>query len=549
MSLFDALLLDPAPFHIWIANRTDLQRGTGTASDPFHGGMVGGVSQFDTIMNLTQVAQANVVVHLGPGTFVTKGFTDGVAGGWQIKTAMKILGSGIDVTVLQIDNSSVTAGKHVFAIAHALQSGTTVDAAEVADLSIDCNCGGAAASAFGAVRLLGNHARVRRVKVLKWGTLSTSVRAFGIACLTGDAGSSVFGVDNVGIEDCYALSPVTTLASAIATAFSVGGWDYALPAGREVEGKSPFIRNCYVDGGITTPSVSIGTGARTTVVALSLGWCRGGVAEGNQIYNVDVGGPYQTNKSIRDSVVRNNFMKNVAFGLLFDVGQLGVAMNSSAAQAVVASGVGTVSAGGINVTTAGLTAGDRVALDTGIPGTYLVTSVNTGANSFTIASSASPGTYSVTTVKRVLGVGRAIVDGNIIEMPTGSTNSIGIQIKDNQASAALPDYTNGDLIVRGNKLRLVDGVTPASGDNAYGLELQGAKNVQVANNVVDLKLNVLPTTPQPLQNSRCGNASYFNDLTSSGVLIQGYKSDAPTKKYDELATLTEDAFVLAFAED
>ena len=52
MSLLDALLLDPAPFHIWVAVRSDLQRGSGTVSDPFHGGMVAGLSQFDTIMTM-----------------------------------------------------------------------------------------------------------------------------------------------------------------------------------------------------------------------------------------------------------------------------------------------------------------------------------------------------------------------------------------------------------------------------------------------------------------------------------------------------------------
>ena len=194
MSLLEALLLDPAPFQVWVADRKDKQRGTGTASDPLNGGLDrSGVSQFDTVMNLTQVAQVNVVVHLGPGTFVTKGFADGVAGGWQIKAGMKILGSGIDVTTLKVDNANVTVGSHVFAIAHALQSGTTVDAAEVADLSIDCNCGGANAAAFGAIRLLGNNARVRRVKVTNWGTISSTVNAFAIACLTGDVGRDMAG--------------------------------------------------------------------------------------------------------------------------------------------------------------------------------------------------------------------------------------------------------------------------------------------------------------------------------------------------------------------
>ena len=42
MSLLDALLLDPAPFDVWVALRSDGIRGRGTQSDPFAGGAVQG---------------------------------------------------------------------------------------------------------------------------------------------------------------------------------------------------------------------------------------------------------------------------------------------------------------------------------------------------------------------------------------------------------------------------------------------------------------------------------------------------------------------------
>ena len=92
MSLFDALLLDPAPFQIWIANRTDKLRGSGTAADPYHGGLDGlGVSQFDTVMLLPQVAQSNVVIHLGPGTFVTAGYAADVAGARNLQALNNVV--------------------------------------------------------------------------------------------------------------------------------------------------------------------------------------------------------------------------------------------------------------------------------------------------------------------------------------------------------------------------------------------------------------------------------------------------------------------------
>ena len=63
MSLLDALLLDPAPFQIWIADRNDRQKGSGTASDPFDGGL--SAAKFDAIMSqivlVLCVAPARVV--------------------------------------------------------------------------------------------------------------------------------------------------------------------------------------------------------------------------------------------------------------------------------------------------------------------------------------------------------------------------------------------------------------------------------------------------------------------------------------------------------
>ena len=550
-------------------------------TDPYHAGLnAAGVSQFDSIMNLLQVAQANVVIHLGPGTFVTKGFIDNV-GGWQIRAGMKILGSGVDVTILQVDNSTVATGAHVFAISHPVktggQAGTQVDAAEVSDLTVDCGSGATGAAA-GAIRLLGNNARVRRVKIQKWGTNSTSVRGFGIVCLTGDPANGSFGVDNTGIEDCYAVEPAAGVTNSIATAFSVGDWTYAAPSGREPEGKSPFIRNCYVDGAkpganpgdapyafVPTTAIPSGSVAAnrslSTLVALSFCWCRGGVAEGNQIYNVDVGGPYQTSKSIRDGIVRNNFYKNVAFGPYFDLGQVSstnLIQGGSPSTSLSWSGsYGTVGTSGSLLDLSTLRIGERVAIVAGggFTGTYVVQSVSPSSSPPTfqvLTPNPSPSATTVTSVARIFGLGRVILEGNILELPgfgvVGTAVPIGFQVLDNQSSAQPPDSNNGDVIVRGNKIRLVDGIAPTSSDKAYGGEVRGAKNLQVQNTVIDLFLTAFPTLPQPMQNVRCGSATYLNNRTSAGTLVQGVNEASPPRKYDELETLTEDAFVLAFAE-
>jgi len=98
MPLTDALLLDAAPFNVWIAARTDGIKGCGTTpGDPFDGSTQ---SRFDAVMQTiaAQFPGKKVAIHLGPGTFETRGYPN--SGGWQIKAGMRILGSGIDVTTI-----------------------------------------------------------------------------------------------------------------------------------------------------------------------------------------------------------------------------------------------------------------------------------------------------------------------------------------------------------------------------------------------------------------------------------------------------------------
>ena len=110
MGLLEALLLDPLRVNVWIAARTDSVAGTGTQNDPYDGSTA---VKFDALMNgLGTYAR----VLLGPGMFQTNGYADGVSGGWQIKYGMKIVGSGIDVTTLQLTASATNA--HYFAIGH-----------------------------------------------------------------------------------------------------------------------------------------------------------------------------------------------------------------------------------------------------------------------------------------------------------------------------------------------------------------------------------------------------------------------------------------------
>src|SRR5207245_5208862 len=118
---------------------------------------------------------------------------------------MKIIGSGIDVTTLCLVGQPGTC----YAIGHDFTAGT-IDYFEVSDLTIDSNLMIPVATgntACGAVRVMGNHARVRRIKVINWGTKSSSRPCFVIAVITADPPSGVTGVTDCGIEECIAITP------------------------------------------------------------------------------------------------------------------------------------------------------------------------------------------------------------------------------------------------------------------------------------------------------------------------------------------------------
>jgi hypothetical protein len=200
VSILDALLLDPYRIFVWVAYRTDGVAGSGTQNDPYDGSTA---TKLDTILNNLA---ANTRIHFGPGTFQINGYQDGATSGW-LKSGMRIVGSGINVTTLQMVGAATT-NKHYFAIGHPFSSGgqpNLMDYFEISGLTIDCNLAGATTqTACGAVRVMGNHARVRQIKVIKWGNKASAPACFVIAVITADPASAVTGVTDCGIEECIA---------------------------------------------------------------------------------------------------------------------------------------------------------------------------------------------------------------------------------------------------------------------------------------------------------------------------------------------------------
>jgi hypothetical protein len=503
MSLSDALLLDPTPFDVWVAYRTDGLRGSGTLNDPLDGS-----PRLDTsrsVTNLTnsgQEATATSSAHgYSNGDVVT---IAGVTGAGADRWNGTFSGSGIDLTTLCLVGAP-TANAHSYAIGHALTTGNPaqpnlMDFLEVSDLTIDCNAviPTATAAACGAIRAFGNHMRIFRVRVVNWGTNATTVPCFALSVLTADRTASLAEVADCGIESCVVERPATSPATAPVTALHVGGKE-AMSSNAEAFGKAPCIRNCFVDGGWPASTME----SR----GVSMSWCRGGVVEGNHVHNTKYGGPYSEKTSTRDLVVRNNFYKNVAKGPYWNLGQSGASSLGSGSLARS----GTV--GTVTITNHGLAAGDRVKLttsDSSLDGVYRVVSVS--GNDFTVTmANSGPTSATVNSAYRVFSTDKLVVEGNIVELATGSNGAIAVHVHDNATAALTPDYAHGEVIIRNNKVRYLDGSFDAS-NAGYALHANGAKSLLPQNNVVEC------VPANPIRNQRSGSVSYFNNRTPGGVL-------------------------------
>ncbi len=239
--------------------------------------------------------------------FFTVHRSDGTPAGssWQPKPNMAIVGSGIDVTHLQLITDAAGSGTHYFAIG--APTTVCVDFLEISDLTIDCNLPPDREIACGAIRVMGHHVRIRDVKCVNWGSRTSAQPGFVIALLVADpdADSPWPAVDNAGMENCIALAPSANSTTGVMNILHLGGRELAaVVTGSFARG--PFIRNCWVDAG--SPALA------TEFRAPSVGGCQGGIVEGNQIHNVEIGGPHLRHLNSREAIIRNNSYRNVLIG-------------------------------------------------------------------------------------------------------------------------------------------------------------------------------------------------------------------------------------------
>ncbi len=222
MPLLDSFLFEGYRVNVWVAFRTDGITGSGTLNDPYDGS---DPDVFDELMNgfpdlVTETT--GVRVNLGPGIFETRGFADSQpTAGWQPVARMKIVGSGVDVTTLKLV-SNASDDEQCFAVAHKNDI------------------------AAGAVRIKGSHSRIRRLKVINWGSRSAEKQCHVISAIIGDPLASTPSVFDAMIDECIVISPGEDTLGPI-TLLNIGGKDdvHVQP---EAFGESAVIRNCFING-------------------------------------------------------------------------------------------------------------------------------------------------------------------------------------------------------------------------------------------------------------------------------------------------------------
>jgi hypothetical protein len=557
---------------------------------------------------------------------------------WETKTGMKIIGSGIDITILKLVGATLVTGDNHKAVGSQSVTGAHLtDFCEVSNFTVDCNMDGQpqtqdydyAHVACGAVMLSGSHVRIRRVKAIHFGTKAIDVECFVIGLMLAHP-EYPEAVDS-GIEDCIAIQPCqqnireTTVMHVIGGSDSVGGF-------LQRYSRAPFIRNCYVDCAfqnsvwafpnneslrftvtehppgsgtwwgtftgkhkhgrtmgqwvrlhvtgtvglewdgyfqiVDTPSdyaLSVALLSSTPpnqpaqwstwcgvfFQALAVALCRSAIVEGNRVYNAFIGGPYQDFYNIREVIIRNNYYRNVVIGVYFYMGG-----ESAVVRLIELTHIGTTA----TATTPFphlLIVGDRVHISGAGPneynGIFEITTMPVDihgdpiTNKFTYTTVYPPtgdGGSSVD-MQRVWGLDRLVVENNVIELSAdlldsgdyGATNGA-VDLVDRGLIPVPPPYVHGDVIVKNNHVRHVDGLmNPSFASPA--ITIYSANRVIAEDNVVDLVM------ANPLRTARCGSVHFLNNRNSAGVLIPGYNLDT-SRHYDELETAIADAFILAF---
>jgi hypothetical protein len=260
----------------WVSPSTNTFN-LGTLPDPFDGSTE---PKFDGVMNSMP---PNCMIHLLSGTYQTSGTQTNA---WTIKTGQRIMGSGIDKTIIHLNYYTVG----VYGIGNpggASGSGTNI---EFSDLTVD----GSGTLNYSGIAFYGDHSAIRRVKAINFNSVG-EIFPLAIFGYSPQLSYSFYSEGNV-IEECEVITTNSGNFSAIAMA---GGPSQYL---------SGAIRNNRVIGNRPT-----GYNSR---FAINVACTHDVVVEGNYAYGTDAGIYSDSGPNTNLTVLHNSF-QNVWVGLLF----------------------------------------------------------------------------------------------------------------------------------------------------------------------------------------------------------------------------------------
>lgn len=309
---------------VWISPVGTDNTGSGTAADPY---VCSSQSSFDALMDGSTIP-TNSIIHLMAGTFLTQGQI-------EVKSAWKVRGAGIDVTIVRIvPLSSAPAGGYVHAFGgpawyyNTTGFGGVGDGVEVSDMTIDCNLQNQAIStACGAVFLQGANTKISRVKAINWGSTSSGTENFIFDISAGWL--NPMAITNCLIEDCIVEQPAQVTLQQGSDGFVIGG-DVSAAGSSPTNSFSVAgscwvcgaeIRDCRISGVNVGDGVTGGVGEPAYFIASTMGnGVFGAKLDDNMFINIVGSGgcSFRTScGSLADCTIVNNMFLNVSTGINF----------------------------------------------------------------------------------------------------------------------------------------------------------------------------------------------------------------------------------------
>jgi hypothetical protein len=284
---------------LYLAIRNDNQNGTGTFFDPYNANTQ---ELFDSYLSN---AAAGKTIYLSHGTFETQGYQQRTVNGSYVKLRWKVIGQGIDKTIIKLVKAKAYGGPHWC-------FGTNYDQfahnTTWKNFTLDCNLDGQidkTGICIGGMSLGGNHILYDNIKVINWGT-----RLPGAECFVLSAGGTDLinrsNLTGATIQNCIVTNPASNINNETSSLIFCGGAeDYV----NDLSGAhiNPVIKNCYCDGGGPLTSTN-------GVMAIG----KNCLIENNIIKNV--GSAFYTDTTRLASItVKNNQFINVQRGIQFNL--------------------------------------------------------------------------------------------------------------------------------------------------------------------------------------------------------------------------------------